>query len=133
MSTATWFVMCPAGRAVSLGELIEALKLPRRTTCTLDGDGVRFTTDDPEDGAQVDVTVGLSRAAHVRDEAAQLVASFGAEQPNRDEVARYDARYEILWDAARSAATFHVVTSIAGALQKACGGVIFDSTDGTFV
>lgn len=133
MSAASWFVMCPAARAVPLDEIADSMRLPKRTTRTLDGDVIRFVTDDPEDGAKVEVTVGLSTAPHVPDEAAQIVAAFGDDLPDRDRVARYDARYELLWDARRSAAVFHVVASIAGSLQRACGGVIFDSTDGTFV
>jgi hypothetical protein len=127
-STGTWFVLVDPSRALSLAQLAARIAdLPDTTLRSYD-DALVLDVHDDLTGNDADLTVGYSRAPHVVIEAAEL-----ADDHERPDLARLEARYELLYDLRASDEVYNTLVRVAGALESACGGVIVDATSGRLV
>lgn len=127
-SAGTWFVMCDRKRASSIEELAAVLANLKHADVKRTGDELHITVHDPLTEHDADIAVGLAMESHVRVEAGEI-----AERRKRPEVAALDARYELVWDLRMSDEVYNTLCVIAERLEKACGGVIYDATNGRFV
>jgi hypothetical protein len=127
-STGTWFVMCAREHALPIAKVEALLGNLSHADMKRDGDALAVTVHDPMTKRDAGISVGLSTRKHVPIEAAEI-----AEREDRPEVAALDARYELLWDLRLSDEVFNTLCVIAGKLEKACHGVIYNVTNGMFV
>lgn len=132
MKHAAWLVMCPAARLVPLSTISESLNEKLRELTVVDGEALRIRVEEPDEGT-VHVLVTSASGDQIRMDAEDIALGYGETFAKRDQLAAFDARYEIVWPAAGSIVTFPVVSAIAGILRARVDGVIFDTTEGTLV
>ena len=132
MSSGRWYVYCRGDRAITLDEL--AGKLSHQQT-RLSGATLTVVGND---AAKVPVEVSVERGAQIRDAGADLADRTdmpldpGVPEPDRDTLRASDVRYVLDYDADRHYDVMNTVILIAGAIEKACGGVIHDQTSDRF-
>jgi hypothetical protein len=122
-----WFVMCKKERALSIADVHAKVKMPSAARATLRGDVLVLAVDD------VEVQVALDLDSSVAEEAREFADEFGADRPDHDQIATYDARYAITWPLAKSDTVFDTYYTIAFRIADAVGGVILDFVQETFV
>jgi hypothetical protein len=76
--------------------------------------------------------VALSTQPHVREEARELVESAGTTLPNPDEVATFDARFEILFPRDEIGDLFNPLLAIADELAMMTGGAVYEPDNDAF-
>jgi hypothetical protein len=129
----TWFVLCERARALPLEQLAEQIRGRRGVTTVDVGAVVTVQLHDARTGRDANITVGLSTEPHVVLESAEIAERHAADRPDRDQIAAADARYELHWELRVTDEVYNTLAVIAGELEKACGAVIFDVTNGSFV
>ncbi|HLU68851.1 MAG TPA: hypothetical protein VKZ63_21365 [Kofleriaceae bacterium] len=134
MTTGTWLVLCRRERLISLDDLAARLQGVKNIRVgSPDQDVLVVTALDRSTGASVDINVWINAEPHVALESAEIAEDFGEGRPDADVIAQADARYELLWDLALSYAAYNALCVISEVLATACGGVVFDATDGRIV
>jgi len=122
MSIGTWFALCAADRRIGIEELAEQVGKLKGRTVRVEGGQLYVEV------AGAEIIVSVQAGADVLAEAAEI-----AERHDRSEVATHGARYELTWELDDSDAVYNTLVSISSRLEKHCGAVIFDATNGRFV
>lgn len=128
----TWFAMCPAARAVPLGDLVRDLRWAEYERARLEGDTVFIEVDDRLMKIAAEIQVTFSNEAHVAEETREIVEDHGEDRDDRDQVAGFDARYELSWDADHYDSIFTTLTTVLTYLRRTCGAVVFDTWNEEF-
>lgn len=76
--------------------------------------------------------IGLNTEAFVRDASREVVASAGDGLPNREEVAAFDARFEIDFNGDSIADLFGPLLAIADKLAALTGGIGYECDNDAF-
>lgn len=126
-SRANYFVMCPKAKARPLSDLLPALKMPKGCTAGFrDGDLiVEYVTKDWEE--PIEIGVALLTETHVLVEAMEIVDAYGQDRPDKDVIATYDARYQLVTSLSLLEHTFEVMWILSSRLAETCDGVIFNT------
>lgn len=127
-NTGTWFVLCDAARAIPPGTLAERFASLKHATVLDRGGSLTITVHDSLTGRDAQIDVGFSSEPHVAIEAREI-----AERHGRPELSALHARYELVWDLRMTDEVYNTLAVIAEKLETACGGVIYDVTEGRFV
>lgn len=133
MSGGTWFAMCPSSKAVELDALMKQVGWLGNEKPKLEGGRLVVAVRDDDTGKSGTLMVHLSKDASVVKEAAEFAESYGADRPDREQIATYDARYELTWKQADAGTVYDTVLLVTGKLKRLCGAVIFNSGDREFV
>jgi hypothetical protein len=124
-----WLVMCKSERAVPLRDVLEKIDVPDEASPRLVGDVLVLAVD----GTDAEVQVALSTSPVVLEEAVEFAEEYGAGRADRDEIATYDARYELSWPLADSMDVHETYYTIAFELTDLTGGVTLDLLEKKFV
>jgi hypothetical protein len=124
--------MCPREKALPVRAVLEQVKMPSKARPRLAGEGLVLAVDTP-DGEEAEVHVALGTGDVIAQESAEIADEHGADRPDHDQIATYDARYEITWNLDESEHVFDTYHTIAYRIRRAVGGVTFDLVEKTFV
>jgi hypothetical protein len=129
MGTGTWVVMFPKTRIPTKEALITTLSSLRSAKVT-DRGGMAFTV--ATNGGSFDVA--LNAESYVVLETREAVDRNGDALDNADEVAKYDARFELLFDHRDMAKgdLFNPLLAAAERLAKLTSGVVYEVDNGVF-
>jgi hypothetical protein len=126
-TTSTWIVLFPKSRVPQREDVLSALSTTRGCSAREVGE------------YDYDVTFGshtfsiaLNTQAYVRIESREAVESAGSELPNRDEVANFDARFEILFNGDAIGELFTPLLAIADRLAALTGGIGYEADNDAF-
>jgi hypothetical protein len=127
MSDGTWFVMFSKEHLPSEAAVKAALAKVRDVSVTKAAE-MEFTVT----AATASFTVALNDESWVAIETKEVVERKGGSLPNRAEVARYDARFELLFDQADMGDLFAPILSAAERLETLTKGIIYEADNGVF-
>ena len=132
--TRRWEVYCSDARAISLDEL--AGKLSHQET-RREGDTLIVVARDTPTSPPAEVEVRIERGPAVREAAADLAErdlplAPDVPEPDLDALRASDARYVLEYDADRHYELVNALIFTAGALENACGAIIYDGTSDRF-
>lgn len=121
----TWWVLCSSKKARPLKTLRAKLGGELR--------GSFLVLTGPGDGDTVEVHVAFTKGAVIAAEAAEVADEHGADRPDHDRIAAFDARYELSWNLAESEHTFELYYTLAFRLTDLVQGITLDRVEGRFV
>lgn len=127
MTNGAWFVLFPKARTPSKDAVHNTLSTIRGARVT-DRADMEFTV--ATDGGSFDVS--LNRLSYVVEESRFAVDRDRASLDNPDEVATYDARFELLFDHRDMGNLFNPLLAAAERLAKLTSGVVYESDNGVF-
>jgi len=127
MRTGAWFVMFSKAHLPPEQEIKAALVKVRNATVTKSAE-MEFTV---EVGKKSFVAT-LNDKSWVATETKEAVERNGASLSNRDEVKKYDTRFELLFDQTDMGDLFAPILSAAEKLARLTKGVIYESDNGVF-
>lgn len=132
MKTGNWFAMCSSERAIEIPALVDKLTFGSQETPRVDGDELIVDVENEVDGPGT-LTIVLATEPHVVVEARELADRKGADRPDRAEIAKLDARYELSFPMDQASSVYDTVLDIAASLKKLCGGVVYNQVNGEFM
>jgi hypothetical protein len=127
MTNGAWFVLFPKARIPTKDAVIATLRTLRSATVTDRGE-MEFTV--ATDGGSFDVS--LNTLSYVLEETRFALDRNGDALDNPDEVATYDARFELLFDYLDIGDLFNPLLAAAERLAKLTSGVVYESDNGVF-
>lgn len=127
MSTGAWFVMFPKARLPTKEAVIATLRSLRSANVTDRGD-MEFTVTTDEGTFDV----GLNTLSFVVIESREAVERNRDALENADEVASYDARFELNFEQRHMGNLFNPLLAAAERLAKLTSGVVYESNNGVF-
>ncbi len=127
MSTGAWFVLFPKGRVPTEAAVAATLSTLRSANVTALGD-MEFTIS--AGGGSFDVA--LNAESYVIIETREAVERNRGALDNADEIATYDARFELLFDQQDMGDLFNPILGAAERLAKLTSGVVYESNNGVF-
>jgi len=127
VTNGAWFVLFPKARIPTKEAAISTLSTLRSAKVTDRGD-MEFTV--ATDGGSFDVA--LNTLSYVVEEARFAVDRNGDALDNADEVATYDARFELLFDQRDMGDLFNPLLGAAERLAKLTSGVVYETDNGVF-
>lgn len=125
MTAGIWFAMCPAGRAIGLEALSEEIGKLKGRRAWVEGGQLYVEVDEA-----AEVIVSYQHGKAVRAEAAEIAGR--SDRADRDQLAAYDARYEITFEMHEADTVYNTVVSLSSRLEKQCGAVIYDTNNARF-
>jgi hypothetical protein len=130
-----WLAMFPRERTPSsLGDLAAEIGQLEHLKVRSEGDKrLVVTVFDTLTNRTADFTIGLNDEPHVIVESAEIAEQFGAERPDRDDIAKFDARFELVWSLDNGDETYNPMLWVSEILQDTCGAVVFDTVSGAFI
>jgi hypothetical protein len=128
MKRETWFVLIPAARAIEIDVLATTLGFIAHEKPRVDGGLLIVEVEDDLTGVTGELHVHLAQNKHVIVEARELGDRFG-----RDDLAGLDTRYELSWSRKHAHAVYDTVLTVAAALKRRCGGVVYNQQSGELV
>jgi hypothetical protein len=132
--TGRWEIYCSNARAISLDEL--ASKLSRQEH-RREGEKLIVVARDTPSSPPAEIEVTIERGPAVGEYAEDLAQRDlpldpGVPEPDRDALRASDVRYLLDYDADRHYALVNALITTAGAIEQACGGIIYDATSDRF-
>jgi len=127
MRNGAWFVMFPRDRLPAEAQIKAALDKVRFVTVKKRAK-MEFTVEAEE----ASFAIGLNDTPSVAIEIKEAVDHNGGSLSNRAEVAKYDARFEIVFDQDDMGDLFAPILSAAEKLAKLTKGVIYEADNGVF-
>lgn len=131
--SANWFAMCPAAKAVTLEELMKQVGWLKNEQPRIDDGKLVVKVRDDDTGKSGELKIGLVKSAKAAKDAAEIADTYGDDRPDRDALAKYDARYELSWKKTDAGTVFDTALLVIGKLKRLCGAVIFNNADSEFV
>ncbi|MBX3154850.1 MAG: hypothetical protein KF773_02535 [Deltaproteobacteria bacterium] len=129
-----WLAMFHRERLPSLDDVAREFRtLKNIDVVKTDQQTLVATVHDALTGNAADITVGLNLESHVVLESDEFASEHAGERPDRDDIARMDARFELVWDLEYSDETYNPLLFMAEILHKMCGAVTFDTLTGQFI
>jgi len=126
-TTGAWFVLFPNARVPTEEAVIATLSTLRSAKVTDLGD-MEFTVI--TDGGSFDVA--LNAESYVIIETREAVERNRDALDNADEIATYDARFELLFEQQDMGDLFNPILGAAERLAKLTSGVVYESNNGVF-
>jgi hypothetical protein len=124
---------------ISLDEIGRRISTDPDVTATrVEGDWLTVHMHDGRTGNDAAVWIGIDAESHVILEAQELVeldigVDPGVPPPDLGQLARCDARYEMIWELQFSDETYNVMMVLVDILQEATGAIVYDATNDRFV
>lgn len=127
MTNGAWFVMFPKDR-LPAEETVKATLDKIRDARVTKLETMEFTVA----VAKTSFDVTLNDESYVVGETREFVGSDGSSLSNRDEVMKYDLRFELLFDHADMGKLFPSLLTVAEKLAKLTNGVVYEPDNGVF-
>ena len=127
MRNGAWFVMFPKDRLPPEEGVKATLSKVRGAVVTRIAE-MEFTVA----VGKMSFGVTLNDKSWVATETKQAVEQNGDSLPNRDEIKKYEMRFELLFDQTDMGDLFNPLLSAAEKLAKLTDGVVYESDNGVF-
>ncbi|MBX3161059.1 MAG: hypothetical protein KF773_34180 [Deltaproteobacteria bacterium] len=128
MKSNAWFILFPKSKLPGKESVLRTLREIQGVRVETTGEAMTFTVI--AGGGRFDI--GLNVSTEVAIEAREAVerARDALEKP--DEIAAYDARFELLFDRDEMSVVFNPLLAAAERLARLTRGVVYESDNGVF-